>query len=77
VGDTVYDRFPKGQRVRPSAEGLERFQRLQGERGVVVGYGREGHTIYIRREGQHTATCWGAAFWEPDGVDDAACDGGW
>lgn len=63
-------RFPKGCRVKLSAEGLEWLRRNHGTynettRGRVVGYSpRRPDAIGVQLEGRRTRHRYAARFWE-------------
>lgn len=64
--------FTRGDRVCLSALGREHFP-VARDTGVVVGFGRSGNTIYVKRDGLKLATSWHMDFWEPQACD---VDGG-
>jgi len=57
--------FPLNCEVVFSEEGIEWFPRRSHTGGIVVGYGRDGETLVIKRPGVKYPTTWGACFWVP------------
>lgn len=61
--------FEKGDRVKLSAEGLERFPRLAERSWTVIGFGRKSKTVWIRRDGKKHGECYHQDFLEKTTVD--------
>lgn len=62
---TAREKFSKGDRVRLSAEGEERFSRRRSAHtGVVVGFGHVHTGVSILRDGTKTREAWHMDFWE-------------
>lgn len=63
-------RFPLGCRVRFAALARQRFQLRRDVPATVVGYGKEGPTVRLVRDGNRARETWHVQFLER--LEDAA-----
>lgn len=68
--------YPKGCRVRATADFREQFPQSRSQTGTVVGYGRDPAMIRVRRDGLATAEAYHVLFWERVPGEDPALNVG-
>jgi len=57
------DKFQKGDKVKMSPLGLERLKPLKSSLGTVIGFSRDPHLVWIRKDGCKNASSYYMGFW--------------
>ena len=59
-------KFPLGMRVRLNEEGKKSTHVLQNRSGVVTGYSRDGHDVYVLWDDHRSPQPWACFLLIPD-----------